>query len=76
MTFKIEKDVPPPPTPTGELIYPFAEMEVGDSFFAPGKKQKAVSQSARKYGKRTGTRFSSRTTVEDGVQGVRVWRIS
>jgi hypothetical protein len=73
-TFKIEKTVPIPKTSgKGGGIYPFATMEVGDSFLIPdGSKninsvRSAVTQAAR----RNGRKFTTRLTDS----GLRVWRI-
>jgi hypothetical protein len=79
---EIENDIPiPPKTPKAgrKGAYPFAELEVGQSFFVPappGKTnrqlQMAISGSAQHITKKTGHRFTSRTV--DG--GIRVWRFA
>lgn len=70
----------PLPRPLFRAKYPFAIMEVGDSFFAPCKRrvngQESVTVAARKFAKSKGMRFASRTLTEDGVRGVRVWRVA
>lgn len=54
------------------MKYPLKDMEIGDSFFAPGRKSNSVSASiARAYPKK----FTRREVTENGVVGVRVWRI-
>ncbi len=71
---EIEKNIPLPPTRAGRFpIYPFAEMEVGDSILVKGdwKKQDSAKAASRAYGKRHGMRF--RTMQVD--TGVRIWRI-
>lgn len=53
--------------------YPFAEMEVGDSFFIPGSGEDVrlrVANAAMVHGKRNGKTFTSRKV--DG--GFRLWR--
>jgi len=71
--YKIEKNIP-----IGQIHlngYPFAKMEIGDSFFVKGDKKKinAVTVSTSTYKKKNaGTNFTCRTN-EDGV---RVWRIA
>ena len=58
--------------------YPFAKMEVGDSFqveFVKKKCAPSASSSAYLYGKRTKTKWASRVTKVDGKHFVRVWRI-
>lgn len=71
---EIEKNIPIPPARIGRFpIYPFAEMEIGDSILVKGdwKKLDSAKVAARAYGKRHGVRF--RTMQVD--TGVRLWRI-
>ena len=75
-TFPIEKNVPMPLTVGqnfGETKYPFAEMEVGDSF-ALIKSLETVRQAARNWSLSTGSsfRFSLRKTPD----GFRCWRVA
>lgn len=67
--FEIEKGVA---IPRGRGMYPFRNMEVGDSFFVPGATAKNLSTCACQFSARHGHgwKFSVRTV--DG--GVRVWR--
>ncbi|PZF76195.1 hypothetical protein DK847_13395 [Aestuariivirga litoralis] len=61
------------PTPhRGRAKYPFRDMELGDSFFAPGASVIGLHGCARRHRPK---RFTCRTLVENGVAGVRVWRI-
>ena len=76
---KVDKDVP---LPTSAVIkngrsyagkYPFAIMEVGDSFFVSAKEGAyVVGSAASAYGKRHGKKFTS--SHVDG--GTRVWRVA
>lgn len=60
------------PTPNKRLNrYPFSKMEVGDSFFAPHTPAASILTSARRHRPK---RFTTRSVVENGVRGVRVWR--
>ena len=81
--FEIEKDIPIPPLKGNrkETLYPFNQMEVGDSFFVPfGEDEKltkmrvsaSIGQRCRHY-KKNGqpNRFSMRSVGT----GVRVWRV-
>ncbi len=69
MELVIEKGLP---TPNKRLTrYPFAGMEVGDSFFAPLTLAASILTSARRHHPK---RFTTRSVVENGVRGVRVWR--
>lgn len=71
--FKIEKDKPIPRGTSAR--YPFSQMEVGDSFFAP-KAVSTVSQSARKFAiKNPGYHFSCRRETYEGQDGTRCWRV-
>lgn len=55
--------------------YPFDLMEVGDSFFVPGRDGKSFGGTVTAARKRyTDLSFEMRTVKEDGVVGVRVWR--
>ena len=71
---KVESGIPVPARTSRQggrpSIYPFAGLDVGDSFFIPGKTVKTMSQTASKAAKRLGIEVITRTV--DG--GVRVWR--
>lgn len=62
------------PTPRGRKTkYPFREMDVGDSFFAPGSSVIGIHGCARRH---RPMKFTCRSMVENGVAGIRVWRIA
>lgn len=76
--FVIEKNVPIPENAGhkgNHSPYPFAGMEIGDSFFVPCEKGRdhRVSAAAANYARRkhAGKKFSTRRTST----GVRCWRI-
>lgn len=70
--YEIEKDVPlPSRNSTGRSRYPWAEMEVGDSFFAADGVRSRVAAAAQNHRRRYGRRFAVRVEGD----GVRVWRI-
>lgn len=80
--FTLEKNVPIPAALRAgrKSKYPWASMEVGDSFFVPGGKESTMS-SARLVAQRRheGCKFEVREVQEldeDGgaVTGLRVWR--
>jgi hypothetical protein len=52
--------------------YPWAHMEIGDSFLMPTQKPSLARSGACSAGKRYGMKF--RTAQEAG--GIRVWRIA
>lgn len=73
MTYKIEEDVPSPPQ---HDKYPWPDMTPGDSVFIPAddeKKKKSVGVCAGIFGRRRGWMVITRSRVEDGISGVRVW---
>jgi len=80
--YEIEKGVPIPQAATTAggrpPKYPLAQMEVGDSFFAPVA-HKAITSSISSL-KRSGSiaataRFTTRVAEVDGRKGVRTWRV-
>lgn len=77
MNYKIERNVPVPKSTAGARAkYPFREMKIGDSFFAPatqGMNRNRIASAATYFGIRhPGYRFSIRK-VEGGW---RVWRVA
>lgn len=52
--------------------YPLRKLRVGESFFVPGIDVNEICK--RTYSFKP-LRFKSRTVVNGGVKGVRVWRI-
>jgi len=87
MTVKIDKGVPMPPRSGNKgapAKWPWHGMEPGDSFFAPGYVQRISQRGVDKEPyfsasgpTRTlpGTTWETRLVTEDGVRGVRVWRV-
>lgn len=82
---KVEKRVkiPPRPRPSRTCRYPFARMEVNDSFSVPAPKdskgatkvQSAIGASARNFAKtHKGFRITTRRAPEGG--SIRCWRIA
>jgi hypothetical protein len=75
MSIVVESNIP---APTGRSGYPFAAMDVGDSFMiktedavASKKSATAIGASARNFGKKHPSKFTVR--LVDG--GVRCWRV-
>lgn len=68
--YKIEKGIPYPESEAAHNKFPFAKMSIGDSFFAPGRNARALSNAAQWHKKRLGRDF--RCVTEDG--GARCWR--
>lgn len=85
MSFEIQKNVaiPAVATRTGAgSIYPFAQMEIGDSFAFPADDKKKVSGNAISFAKKRGLKFVVRNVDETGVDGegnavklARCWRV-
>lgn len=74
--YQIESGIAIPKKLTGLGVskYPFDAMEVGDSFFCPGKTSDQLAGSAHSHGKRTGRKYTVRKAEENATQGARVWR--
>ena len=69
---QIDKNVAMPPK-AGRKKYPFAEMEIGDSFFSPDL---SIRNCGPYFTPHKPKKFAARTSTESGVKGVRVWRIA
>lgn len=71
---EIDRDVPLPAIRRGrpKLLYPWAQMEIGDSFWAPKRSVICIATARRK---RHGEEYTTRREDHDGVRGFRVWRI-
>jgi hypothetical protein len=72
LMFTIDDDVPLPPTARSWAIYPWDQMQVGQSFEVPGGNIKSLASGAHKAGKVRGCKFVVRPTEA----GCRVWRIA
>lgn len=73
--FNIEKNIQLPNNtgkPGARPKYPFAQMEVGDSFFAPGMKANALSNASQWHASKTGKKF----TCTKEADGARCWRVA
>ena len=73
---KIDKGVPLPPSNRGRSkSSPWRTFDVGDSTFIVGKRPNTIGGLFTKVQKELDWKFTLRTVTEDGVRGVRVWRI-
>jgi hypothetical protein len=70
--YVIEKNVPLVTTAGAKPIYPFLQMEIGDSFLVTDRTRPQVGAAATRAGKLSGRKFKART-VEGGA---RVWRVA
>jgi hypothetical protein len=69
MSITIEQDIPIPPE-RKRNIYPYKQMDVGESFLVPETKIQIVCNNNYRVSKLTGMKFIAR---REG-SGVRVWR--
>lgn len=78
LKFEIKRGVKPPRL--NQSIYPFAELAIGDGFFIPTADHdiaRKVHNAARRYRRHVPDfRISARTTSQDGVAGVMIYRIA
>lgn len=73
----IDKGVPMPETRGRPVRYPFESMEVGDSFFCSGGTMRTTRTRTSEASRRLAPkRFSARAVEENGVKGIRVWRVA
>lgn len=84
MTITIDKGIPLPPSrgALGRTIYPFADMEIGDSIRLPVRSGKTpeqdrsrLSSCAASFCKRH-PRYKFTTRIVDDGKAVRVWRVA
>lgn len=76
-TFEVQKLELPPKGKTGRgPVYPYKDMEIGDSFFVPGKKHSQLSSMAQYAKLRHGIILSMRQDEVDGVKGIRMYRVA
>ncbi len=74
--YEIENGIEAPEKHRGrEPKYPWRELEIGDSFFVAAPNGRSISSSAWHAQRRYGFTLVVRTREENGVKGVRVWRI-
>lgn len=74
--FEIESGIPIPERKKRQSKYPFSRLEVGDSFFVPGKTALNFARMAYANSKKAGIRCRVWDDEKDGVTGVRVGRIA
>jgi hypothetical protein len=76
MKIEIEKNVPTPNSEGGKTKYPFAQMEVNDSFFVPNGNANSINSAAGVFRKtkQPTWKFTVRKVKENDIKGVRVWR--
>ena len=81
--FKIEKGIQLPKGKETRNSYPFAKMEVGDSFYVPaddkgfrtdkrGRRYHPAGSASSAYGRAHGKKFKC---LFDEKRGLRIWRV-
>jgi hypothetical protein len=78
MIFELSDEYPLPDWEEGKpgkvrAKYPWHNMKVGQSFFAPNMTGQNIG--ADKAGRRMGVVFTTKECTENGIKGVRVWRV-
>lgn len=75
---KIDKGVPAPAiSAQGRPVqYPWHEMQPGDSIFVPGRTVHQLGGTIATPRRIPGTKWTARTATENGVRGVRIWRVA
>lgn len=58
-----------------EWIFPYQDMQVGDSFFMPTVRPAYAHYIVDVTSKRVDMRMKVYTMVDEGILGVRVWRV-
>jgi hypothetical protein len=74
--FQVTPNVPIPANTRNKC--PFRSMKIGSSFFAPWVNGKPLATIAAFAFHRTNREYSftTRTLMENGIKGVRIWRIA
>ena len=74
----LKKKSPPEvmPLEEPEWIFPFSQMQVGQSFFIPTLRPAYMLYAIQNGAKREGIGVKVHKTTEDGFLGVRAWRIN
>jgi hypothetical protein len=72
---KPDKHIPIPPRNHDKQKYHFHELKLLESFFFPEGDPAKLGQAAFRYGRNNGMKFTIREVEENGIKGVRVWRV-
>jgi hypothetical protein len=55
--------------------YPISQLQVGESLFVADVKINNIYNTVKYWADKLGAKFTVRTLEEDGIRGVRVWRM-
>lgn len=72
---EIQKNVPMPPGRFCGTTDVMTRLEVGDSFFLPGVTSRVAWSRVGGIAHRLKIKLTTRTVTENGISGIRVWRI-
>jgi hypothetical protein len=74
--YVLDRSVPIPMNAgRGNKKYPWADMQIGDSFFVPAGILNTLRTRAAEAGRKHNMKFVARSWEHDGgVEGVRIWR--
>jgi len=70
---EIDKNIPIPKATSREK-YPYASMEIGDSFIIFDKNRNTIGNATTYYSMKLNRKFITRKVVENGKEGIRIWR--
>jgi hypothetical protein len=75
--YKVDKGIEMPSLGRSTCPYPFDKLQIGDSFFVPidGKVENKVRSSAYHFARVWDVKIKIRLMHENGVWGLRVWRV-
>lgn len=71
----IDKNVPIPTKADRTTKYPWADMEIGDSFFVPKANKNTIASTSAAASVKYRHSYKTVEVVQGRTKGVRVWRI-
>lgn len=74
-SFPVDDHIPLPNDIGRRAKYPWKEMAVGHSFFVPGMPD-SIRKGLPSAAGRANIKIATRTVSENGVTGIRVWRVA
>lgn len=79
LVFLVDSNIPIPlkgKPPGGHMTkFPWASMQVGDSFFVPARSHSSMAGTIASRESRAPHKYTSRLWTENSLAGIRVWRI-
>lgn len=73
----IDQDIEMPRKRVGNSRYNWTGMEVGGSFFVSDASDASLAGAGRSFSSywKLGWKFATRRLTENGIEGVRIWRV-